>query len=197
VDLLEARNTSIKAEANKILHEHGLLKILGKFGATFVTGSYALGLMMRRDLDINIATDNMTAKTLFKMGGEIAAALNPARILYINEYVVRHPRLPLGYYLGVNMGRIEDPEQWNIDIWAMDTKQFNKNKQTIIDLQSAINDENRLMILEIKRKSLEHPWYQRSFFSMDIYQAVIYEGVKTTEEFFKWLKLNRSTDISI
>ena len=194
---LEKVNVSLKAEADKILHERGLIKILGKFGTTFVTGSYALKLMLRRDLDINIAADNMTVKMFFKMGGEIAAALNPARILYINEYVVQHPRLPLGYYLGVHMGRIEDPEQWNIDIWSMDTVQFLKNKQIITDLESLINTDKRAIILDIKHKSLGHPWYQRSFFSMDIYDAVLHKNVKTAEEFFDWVKLNKSTDISI
>ncbi|OGO20576.1 MAG: hypothetical protein A2Z15_07040 [Chloroflexi bacterium RBG_16_50_11] len=194
---LEKQNTAITAEADKILYERGLLKILGKFGETFVTGSYTLKLMLRRDLDVNISCDTMTEKKFFQMGGEIAAALKPARILYINEYVVRHPRLPLGYYFGVSLGKKDDPQDWNIDIWSMDTDQFNQNKRAIINLKSAIDSEKRLLILDIKNKSLDHPWYQRSFFSMDIYNAVISEDVKTTEEFFEWVKQNKSTDISI
>ena len=197
MDALEKLNVSLKAEADILLHEHGLLKILEKYGDPFITGSCALGLMLRRDLDVNLGTDNMTEATFFQMGGEIATALKPARITYQNEFVLRHPRLPMGFYFGVSMGKIPDAETWNIDIWAMDTQQLNKYKQELSSLKSAIDTQRRTLILEIKSKSLANPEYQHKFFSYDVYRAVIDKNVKSADEFFEWVKENRVTDHTI
>jgi hypothetical protein len=105
-DLLEI-NAELTAEARQILHEHGLLELCEKYGCPFVTGSYTLGLMARRDLDVNIENGDMALETWFRFCGELAVTLKMSRVLYLNEFVERHPRLPLGLYAGGNT-RIRD-----------------------------------------------------------------------------------------
>ena len=193
----EKQVASLKAEADAILYKHGLLKIIEKYGNPFITGSYALGTMTRRDLDINLETDNIAIDKFFQMGSEIAAALQARRMLYLNEFVERHPRLPLGLYIGAYTRIIGENQEWNIDIWAIDSEQSTQYKKAINDFSLAIDKKKRALILEIKNKSLEHPWYQKSYFSIDIYNAVINEDVINTEQFFEWIKTNKNIDISI
>jgi hypothetical protein len=196
---LEKQVASFKAEADAILYKYGLLKIMEKYGTPFITGSYVLGTMTRRDLDINLETDSITIDRFFQMGSEIAVALQAGRILYLNEFVDRHPRLPLGLYIGVYTRIIGENQEWNIDIWAMDIEQSLRNKKVINDFRLAMDTDKKKkeLILKIKSKSLEHQWYQRSFFSTDIYNAVINEDVKNTEQFFERIKTNKNIDISI
>ncbi|MDU0206457.1 hypothetical protein ACYEXS_32085 [Paenibacillus sp. MAH-36] len=56
---LEALNSLIKTEADGILHENGLIRILEGYGKVFISGSYLLDLMTWRDLDIYLANDKM------------------------------------------------------------------------------------------------------------------------------------------
>ncbi|MBA7666785.1 hypothetical protein ES703_74867 [subsurface metagenome] len=194
---LEKQNSALIVEADQILYEYGLLRIIEKYGTPFITGSYTLGMMTRRDLDVNIETDDMTVKRFFHLGGEIVSALNPRRVLFMNEFISRHQRFPLGLYFGVQTAIPGCKEEWNIDIWAMNTKQNKGNRQFIAELHSDIDEKKRRLILEIKTKSLEHPGYQRKFFSLDIYNAVTKDGIKTAEEFFQWVKEYRNTDLSV
>ena len=193
----EKLNATIEAEANRLLYEYGILEIMTKYGIPFVTGSYALGLMTRRDLDINIETEKIAEEKFIRMGGKIAATVKAWRITYMNEFLYRHPRLPLGLYLGVQTSILDGQKEWNIDIWALNADYAHQNKRFINDLQTSIDDTKRQLILEIKYKSNQHPGYQRTFFSTDIYNAVIYNGIKTTEEFFSFVDEHRKIDISI
>ncbi len=67
-DSLTNLNSTIKAEADKFFLEHGLLDILNSFGIPHITGSYALGLMTWRDLDIYLQVDNFSRQTFLSSG---------------------------------------------------------------------------------------------------------------------------------
>ena len=67
-DSLIQLNSTIKAEADKIFFAHGLLDILNSFGTAYITGSYALGLMTWRDLDIYLQVDNFSRQTFLSSG---------------------------------------------------------------------------------------------------------------------------------
>jgi hypothetical protein len=197
MDQLENQQAALKAEADVLLNEHDLLKILQKYGQPFITGSYALELMARRDLDINLETNDISVEKFFQMGGEIAAALKPHRMDFINEFVERHPRLPRGLYFGVFTKILGKAKEWCIDIWAIDSEQSKRYKKAINDIRAGIDEKKRMLILAIKNEALEQPTYQHNFFSIDIYQAVITGTVKTPSDFFTWVRENRTIDQTI
>ncbi len=194
---LEKLNAGLTAEADRILHEHGLLKICEKYGRPFVTGSYALGLMARRDLDFNIETENISVAGMFRLGGELAASLKMRRVLYLNEFVDRHPRLPLGLYVGGYTRVLGADKEWCLDIWAMDAAQSRVNQDYISSLRAALSQEKKLLILDIKRQCLLKPGYQHHYFSVDIYKAVMENVVSNAAEFFVWVEKNLITDRSV
>ena len=58
-------NQQIRQEADEILDAQGLRKILNDYGTVHVTGSYSLGLMTWRDLDIYLESDDLSETRFF------------------------------------------------------------------------------------------------------------------------------------
>ena len=94
----EKMNSILVSEANRILHDHGLLEILGKYGKPVVQGSYSLNLMTWRDLDIHLENDHINVEKFFSLGLEIAEKLRPRRMSFRNELESETPGLPKGLY---------------------------------------------------------------------------------------------------
>ncbi len=188
---LEKLNSTIMNEANKILYDQGLLEILGKYGTPVLTGSYVLELMTWRDLDIYLESNDMTEVRFFELGRDIALCLKPRRMQYRNEFVGKTPGLPLGLYWGIYITGLDFPEEWKIDIWALDSQEMELCQEEFDDLRSRISIDDRPAILTIKHQFCQYSEYQRSFSSVDVYRAVIEEDIKSIEEFARWLEKNR------
>lgn len=186
----EIKNSKIISEANYILNELGLYNVLKKYGKTFVTGSYFLQLMTWRDLDIYIDFSNMKDEHFFKLGYDLSALLKPYRMSYRNELIEKTPNLPKGLYWGIYTNSI-DSDKWKIDIWAVDSKQFNQFKLEIKELNSQIDNVKRTYIMDIKSSICNHSQYRRQLYSVDIYNAVINENVKSIGEFKTWLQKSK------
>ena len=58
-----------------------------------------------------------------------------------------------------------------------------------------LNPDNKKIILEIKSAIADNPQYRKNIFSVDIYNAVLKEGVKDLDQFKAYLKkTNKSLD---
>lgn len=95
--------SDIRTEADEILRS-GLLTLLGGHGEVHIVGSYALGLMTWRDLDIHVVREDLDVTAFFGLGGEIAILLKPHRMHFRDESTVGTPGLPRGYYWGIYLG---------------------------------------------------------------------------------------------
>src|SRR4051794_17411125 len=115
---LEDLNLSIKTEADEILLEKGLLNILNCFGIPHITGSYSLGLMTWRDLDVYLEVDNFSETDFFLLGSKICSVFTPIKMSFRNELLAKTKGLPSGLYWGVYLGN-ERAGAWKIDIWAV------------------------------------------------------------------------------
>ena len=191
MDDLEQLNSTIISEANQILHDHGLLHIIGKYGTPVLTGSYMLELMTWRDLDIYLATNELTEGKFFQLGNELASSLKPHRMHYRNEFIGSTPTLPAGLYWGIYTSSLGFPDEWKIDIWAIDSNQVNTLQRQIDELKARIGQDKRPPILAIKNHFCRHPEYRRKFTSSDIYHAVIEESIESVGEFSQWLEVNK------
>jgi hypothetical protein len=191
MDDLEQLNSVIISEANRILHDYGLLQIMSRHGTPVLTGSYVLELMTWRDLDIYLETNEMTNQRFFQLGDELVSSLKPHRMHYRNEFIGRTPTLPAGLYWGIYTSSLGFPEEWKIDIWAIDAKQVNDLQRQLNELKDRIGHDKRPPILAIKNHFCRHPEYRRKFTSSDIYSAVIKEGIASVGEFSQWLEVNK------
>ncbi|MGF7036745.1 hypothetical protein J2T17_007820 [Paenibacillus mucilaginosus] len=187
---LEELNSLIKAEADVLLHEHGLMRVLDGYGKVFVGGSYFLDLMTWRDLDIYLANDKMNEETFFELGKKISLCINPSKMSYRNEFIGRTEHLPLGYYWGCYTAI--NSNAWKVDVWSISSEEFLKKQQDVIELITKINVQQRMIILKLKNSVYSHPLYRKKFFSIDIYNAVTKDNIYTDDDFRKWLLHNRA-----
>ena len=190
MDELEKLNLTLKTEANEILHDYGLLRILNKYGNPIITGSHALNLMTWRDLDIYLEANKISEDRFFELGKEILLSLKPERMHFRNEFIMKSIDLPVGLYWGVYT-TLKFSGVWKIDIWAMSSDQTILYLKKFNDLKSKFNINNRNTILRIKNHFFKHPEYRKKFSSMDIYHAVIEEDIKSIKEFSEWLGKNK------
>ena len=185
-------STDIRTEADDILRS-GLQTILGRHGEVHIVGSYALGLMTWRDLDIHVVRQDLDVRAFFDLGGEIARFLKPHRMHFRDESTVRTPGLPCGFYWGIYLGD-ERSGAWKIDIWQTNRQAFELVRRFGEDLSARLHDTNRAVILEIKAACWQHPQYRRGFTSADVYTAVLNRGVRDVPGF--WADLHERKGIS-
>ena len=186
-------NSAIKAEADEIFLNHGLLDILNSFGTPHITGSYALGLMTWRDLDIYLQVDNFSQTDFFKLGGKISAAFNPVKMSFRNELIAQTKGLPTGLYWGIYFGN-ERAGDRKVDIWAVSATECRRLIQYCTAIQQKLTPETISKILNIKSQCWQDPEYRRSYSSADIYDAVLEKNVSSIESFRKYLKTYKKTE---
>ena len=176
----------IRAEADRLL-ESGLRDLLAEYGEVHLMGSYSLGLLTWRDLDIHIVRKSLDLAEFFGLGSRLATLLRPHRMHFRDETIGGTPGLPRGLYWGVYLGD-ERAGGWKLDIWLSDRNGFEPARRFGEELASRLNEENRRVILAIKAACWSHPEYRRSFSSADIYTAVLDRGVTDVVGFWRDLK---------
>lgn len=181
-DDLNDMNSRIRKEADEILYDKGLFAMLKDFGKPHITGSYALNLMTWRDLDIYLETENITVENFFRLGTEINNRFTPVKMSFRNERITQTRGLPAGLYWGIYFGN-ERKGAWKIDLWAVNTDECRQRLQFCDDIAAKLAPSSREIIMAIKSACWQDPEYRRSYGSKDIYDAVLYEQVKTLAEF--------------
>lgn len=181
-------NTEFKRQADALLYERGLLEMLQRYGKPHVSGSYALDLMTWHDLDIYLEVDSLHVDLFFDLGKELNAGLKPGRMNYRNETILNSAGLPRGLYWGIYMeGEINS--NWKIDIWMVDRNEYDRLHAFLDKIKQQLTEENREIILAIKRKACKAPEYRKYFTSLDIYRAVLEKNIVDYNDFIKSLEL--------
>ncbi len=103
----------------------------------------------------------------------------------------QNPNLPNSLYIGVKYFKKDLPHEhrsssspyiWKLDIHFV-TSEDSRGAKVTQELKEKINDENRIVILELKDQLASHPKYRKEIFSMDIYSSVFDHNVHNLEEF--------------
>lgn len=168
-------------QANRILKDCGLLNELKNYGTPHIIGSYKMNLMAWNDLDIDVENDSMSLDKLYQLTNYILNSFNP--IWYeakekINEQGNKVWFHGFEFYL--------DNELWNVDIWFLNKQEIEKVEKYCDDISEKIknNKQLRTAIMEIKRELIKRNLYSfDKFTSMDVYDAVINNGVMNVDNF--------------
>ncbi len=171
------------------------MEILSRHGEVHVVGSYALGLMTWRDLDLHVVRDSIQVDDFFVLGGRVASLLKPHRMHFRDETTVRTEGLPRGLYWGVYLGD-ERAGAWKIDIWLTDRAGFEPIRKYGEALAARLTEHTRGIIVAIKAACWRHPEYRRGFTSADIYAAVLDRGVRDVEGFWKDLQTTKGITVA-
>ncbi|WP_410575604.1 hypothetical protein [Amycolatopsis sp. cmx-4-61] len=187
-NLLEQQK-ELQVEADKV-HEHLGLAKLAELGTPNRVGSAALGLMVRRDLDITVVCaelDEKTADEVARIGAEL---IRHPRVRVVNMrddtgHWNVDPDYPDGLYLGVKYRSLEGKD-WNLDIWFVDEPDRQPDLAHLKSFPAKLDDEARLAILAIKQAWAENAGYGSVVSSVDVYNAVLEHGVRSPEQFEQW-----------
>ncbi len=185
---LLAHQDALQSEASAVLDDLGLFAHLQGAGEVVPIGSYTLGLMVWRDIDLSVYCISLSADRAF-------AALRPLashpRVVRLNFDNWRGPNgtadFPDGYYWGIRY-RAEAEREWKIDLWFLPDDLPRKEAARAALMRRQLTPETRLAILSLKEIWHRVPSYGRGVSSIDVYDAVLQHGVRTRSAFARYLR---------
>lgn len=169
-----------RQEALQIIEELNLIDFLNTLGQAHLVGSVALDLIVKPDIDLHLLLDH---PNLMETSSVVTAYLldQPK----IREVRVTDWRDKGGIKLGVDHYAGESAD-WSLDIWITD-KEETGGLAALQEFSPLLTPQNREVILEIKgcyyRQEL-----LRDGISLQIYTAVLKDGVDTIGEFKDWMQ---------
>lgn len=178
---VEALAAELEREADELL-EGGLRDLLSTYGRVEPMGSYVLGLMVWRDLDVHVVRDDVDRAAFFELGAKLRELLAPQKMSYRDELAAHTPGLPAGLYWGMYLGD-ERAGAWEIDVWAVDERQHSAARDRTTELARRLAVPDLRDALRLKGAVWRHPGYRSAFSSQDVYEAVLELGITETEAF--------------
>ena len=178
----------LQDEAQAVLKELDLVRLLSTAGVLRHVGSSALGLMVWRDLDLTVSSPGLSIERAYAIMHPLYVHPRVKHVRYFNESGSFNPtglQLHDRYYFAVLYDTPAGIE-WKIDIsfWLADSI----HPEPVHDaLEQRLTPETRLVILWIKDTWYRLPAYRHEIYSVDIYDAVLQHGVRTPAEFDSYL----------
>jgi hypothetical protein len=144
--------------------------------------------MVWRDIDLTVVCTRLTLEPVTAAGARLAAHARVNTINFRNDsgHWRTNPDYPDGLYLGVGYRSSAD-DNWKLDIWFVDEPERQPDLAHLRWMQERLTPEIRTTILAIKSAWASRPEYGKSVMSVDIYRAVLDDGVRTLEKFDAWL----------
>ena len=183
------RQQMLQAEAARVIEELALIPVLSRAGPSYPIGSSATGLMVWRDIDINVESPQISSNKAWETMSTLAAHPRVHRIRYLNECrgfnptgEARDERYYFGLYFAPDSG-----QEWKIDISFWFDHSPRSERTDLEDFAFHLTPEQRLAILWLKDIWHRLPTYRTRVFSMDIYDAVLKHDIRTPAEFDRYL----------
>jgi len=187
-DDLLARQAALQDEARQVLAGLDLAGLVADVGPMLVTGSFVSGLMCWRELDVMVHAggDFSPADVM----GLLARIVPQAGVIALDYRDERGPRCVTGqlrderYHVTLT---VEHAARWQIDLtlWLHD---LHRNVTLWHEeLRERITGEQRSAVLRIKDHWHRQPAYPHRVGGLDIYTAVLDDGIRTVDEFAAWL----------
>ncbi len=178
-------NEERKKQADKFLYEMGLWNELKSYGEPHIIGSYRVNLMAWNDLDIDITNINMSIEKLYELSNFIIKTFKP--VWYEAKQEITDEGKTVWFHgFETNI----TGELWNFDLWFFDIETITLAEQYCDDVMRKINVNPicRDTILSIKDSLIKAGKYGSEMHtSMDVYKAVLDNGIKDIDDFFKLL----------
>ena len=173
----------MRAQAEKLMEQTGLLSVLSAYGKVFVTGSCRMDMMCWRDLDLYIEDSPSVRENWFLLVKDVLCALKPYRF----DGIHKGNKLFLGCETDVS------GERWNVDIWVRSKAEIDSAEEYCGGIVEKVQRHPELKdaIIAIKNALIGRKMYgfdkdpNRHYHSDEIYRAVLEENIRTPEEFLE------------
>ena len=187
-DLL-ARQSALQQEAREVLAGLDLAALVAGTGSLLVTGSFVSGLMCWPEVDVMVHVGSgFSPPDVMSLLAWIVSRPGVTGLDYRDE---RGPRCVTGqvrderYHVPITVDRDGGPWQVDLTLWLHDP--HHNVTRWHEDLRERITAEQRLAVLRIKDVWHRRPEYPDQVGGLDIYAAVLEDGVRTPEQFAAWL----------
>lgn len=172
---------TIRENADIILYNTGLLERLNKIGTPHIIGSYRMDMMAWNDLDIDIENQGMSIEKLYELTDYIIRTFRP-KWFEAKEEITDEGRTV--WFQGAEA--VIDGELWNFDLWFFDRETIEKAEGYCEDImaRAAKIPGAKERMIGIKQELRERGLYgfgEGKFISMDVYRAVLEQGITDTE----------------
>lgn len=184
---LLSRQRQLQDEAQQVLEDLNLLEVLGTVGMVRQTGSFATGLMVWRDIDLQVSSPGLRIAQAFTLLRPLLTHPRAKQAQYFHQSDhFKLSGLDERYFFMVFYEPEECPE-WKLDIsfWLGEGIHPEPVHEAIVQ---QLTPEARLTILRIKDAWYQLPAYRREVSSTDIYDAILQHGVRTLAEFDDYLR---------
>jgi hypothetical protein len=182
------RQHALQAEAEMVLEELGLIRLLSPLGSPVLLGSAAFGLMVWPDIDVTISSPGLTIDQALETMRPVYTHPRIKRVRYSNEAgsfnqtgLELHDRYYFGVYYQASTGT-----EWKVDIsfWLS----IGEHPEPVYEaVARQLTEETRVAILWLKDVWYRLPTYRKQIYSVDIYDAVLVHGVRSPTEFDEYL----------
>ncbi|WP_107082207.1 hypothetical protein [Streptomyces caatingaensis] len=190
-DDLTRHQDLLQAEADAVAADLGLAELLAPAGEAVRVGSAALGLMVRRDLDVTVVCPVLDAAAtvlVAGIGARLAVHDRVREVRFLDDTGPWNtdPRYPDGLYLGVTC-RSPAGRPWTLDLWFVDDPGRQPDLAHLAELPPRLTDARRATILAIKHVLAGRDANGGARVpSHEVYRAVLDAGVTTVEAFDAW-----------
>ena len=186
------KQAELQAQADAIVSALGLEDALRLAGNPVRVGSSALGLMVRRDIDITVVCERLdpaARRTVAEIAGELMLDSRVGAMRYRNDsglWNVEPQNYPDGLYLGLTY-RTEAGEDWNLDIWFIDEPDRQPDLKHLKTLPRLTNEVRKTVLVIKTELAATAPKGGKPAPSALVYEAVLDGGVTTAVGFDAWL----------
>jgi hypothetical protein len=184
---LFALDASLRAEAEGMLKESGLRKIIREEGFKPV-GSYIMQTMTWRNLDFERTDEHPDMKRHWELGARFEQIGWVWGLNCINAYRAPRGMGDEGLYWGLRMNNPGGGDIWKLDLWTARREEYEPYLPKRYLWTSLLTEDSRYHIMVIKEAVCNSPEYGKSLLSVHIYEAVLEHGVRSLEEFREWWK---------
>lgn len=179
-NLVEIADAKLK-RAREIVAETDVVGVWARHGARArLVGSVRTGLLMdRRDIDFHVYSDEFSIAESFAAMAELAANGRVRRVEYAN--LLETDEASLEWHAWYEDG---EGELWQMDmIHILKGSRYDGHFEEVADrIRAALAPGTRQAVLGIKRGLGPEPGVR----SIEVYMAVLRDGVRTLDEFRRW-----------
>ena len=167
---------NIQIEAQQVLKETNIEKILTKFGNVRFDGSYLYKTMVARDIDISIFGKSGFCERV-KLIEEISKipSIQKIQMHDLVNFGIKKKSRPNGIWFGLTV--LFHENEWNFDIWLLDVcekkPQMVNGSQELHERMLHLTDHERAQIVSMKQDFLKKDVYVKGTSSVDIYSKVL------------------------
>lgn len=185
-ELLLHRQRLLQEEAQSVLRELNVVALLSAGGLVRQTGSTVLGLMVWRDIDLQVSSPRLSIARAFEIMHPLLTHPYIKHVHYLHQSDhFKLADLDERYFFMVYYERPGQAE-WKLDIsfWLAEGMRPEPLHEAIAQ---QLTPETRLTILRIKDAWYQLPAYRVEVASTDMYDAVLHHGVRTLSDFDQYL----------